>query len=420
MTTGSTRDPARGEPDRLLLVDDNPINLQVLYQTLNGQGYKLLVAKNGEAALEIARKAHPHLILLDIMMPGLDGYQVCERLKGDPDTADAAVIFLSALDDIKDKVRGFELGAVDYVSKPFQGEEVIARVNTHLTIKRLEHELAEANARMHRDLEAAARVQRSMLPAVLPETSVAKFAWRYHPCDQLAGDSLSLFRLSDKHVGMYVLDVTGHGVASSLLSVAVARSLMPRPDPSGVVLKVDDTGNPLVVRPADVLTRLNALYPMSSNANFFFTIVYGVLDTEARQFHFAAAGHPGPLHVAAEGSSTLLCRHGYTDWVVGGRDLRAGDRGLSARRPGLSVFRWHLRGEEREQRAVRAGALLRDAGRGSRRFSRPECRCSHRRCSPMERRTNFHRRRRRARPRVHLIRGQFTYFHTGSCLESVK
>ena len=310
MTTGPTRSPARGEPDRVLLVDDNPTNLQVLYQTLNGQGYKLLVAKNGEAALEIARKAHPHLILLDIMMPGLDGYQVCERLKGDPDTADAAVIFLSALDDIKDKVRGFELGAVDYVSKPFQGEEVIARVNTHLTIKRLEHELAEANARMHRDLEAAARVQRSLLPAVLPETDATKFAWRYHPCDQLAGDSLSLFRLSDKHVGMYVLDVTGHGVASSLLSVAVARSLMPRPDPSGVVLKVDDTGNPLVVRPADVLTRLNALYPMSSNANFFFTIVYGVLDTEAKQFHFAAAGHPGPLHVAAEGSSTPFAATG--------------------------------------------------------------------------------------------------------------
>lgn len=302
MTMGASTDAGREEPERILLVDDNPTNLQVLFQTLNGQGYKLLVAKSGEAALDIARKVHPQLILLDIMMPGLNGYQVCEQLKGDPDTRDAAVIFLSALDDTKDKVRGFELGAVDYVSKPFQGEEVIARVNTHLTIMRLQRKLAHANERMRRDLEAAARVQRSLLPAVTPETDTARFAWRYHPCDQLAGDSLSLFSLGRNHVGMYVLDVTGHGVASSLLSVAVARSLIPRQDPSAVVLKVDDTGSTEIVPPAEVLARLNALYPMSSNANFYFTIVYGVLDIEAKQFHFAAAGHHGPLHVAADGT----------------------------------------------------------------------------------------------------------------------
>lgn len=333
MTMGANPDARREEQERILLVDDNPTNLQVLFQTLNGHGYKLLVAKGGEAALEIARKARPHLILLDIMMPDLDGYQVCQKLKSDPDTRDAAVIFLSALDDTKDKVKGFELGAVDYVSKPFQGEEVIARVNTHLTLMRLQRKLADANERMRRDLEAAARVQHSLLPAVLPQTDAARFSWRYHPCDQLAGDSLSLFRLGNDHVGMYVLDVTGHGVASSLLSVAVARSLMPRPDPGGVVLKVDDTGSPLVVRPAEVLARLNALYPMSSNANFYFTIVYGVLDIEAKQFHFAAAGHPGPLHVAADGTLQSFAATGipiglleeatYEQATV---DLASGDR----------------------------------------------------------------------------------------------
>jgi CheY-like chemotaxis protein len=119
----------------LLLVDDNTTNLQVLHEILGGRGYKLLVAKNGENALSIAHKAKPSLILLDIMMPGIDGYEVCRRLKADPETQDIPVIFLSALDDTKDKVKGLDLGAVDYVSKPFQAEEVIALVNTHLTIK---------------------------------------------------------------------------------------------------------------------------------------------------------------------------------------------------------------------------------------------------------------------------------------------
>ena len=131
----STND--QNEPQRILLVDDNPTNLQVLFQTLEGQGYKLLIAKSGEDALKIARKAQPHLVLLDIMMPGMDGYETCQRLKEDPETRESAVIFLSALDDTKDKVRGLEQGAVDFITKPFQGEEVLARVGTHLTIQRL-------------------------------------------------------------------------------------------------------------------------------------------------------------------------------------------------------------------------------------------------------------------------------------------
>ena len=135
----------REKPEQILLVDDNTTNLQVLHETLAGLGHKFLVAKNGESALAIAHKAKPSLILLDIMMPGIDGFEVCRRLKADPETEGIPVIFLTALDDTKDKVKGFDLGAVDYVSKPFQAEEIIARVNTHLTINRLRKRLAEKN-----------------------------------------------------------------------------------------------------------------------------------------------------------------------------------------------------------------------------------------------------------------------------------
>ncbi|WP_257285568.1 response regulator [Endozoicomonas sp. SESOKO1] len=147
------------EEERILLVDDNPTNLQVLLQTLSGRGYKLLIAKNGESALRIAVKAKPALVLLDIMMPGMDGYEVCHRLKEDPETRNITVIFLSALDDTKDKVRGLETGAVDFISKPFQAEEVIARVQTQLKIHKLEQALSARNRQLEAD---KARILESM------------------------------------------------------------------------------------------------------------------------------------------------------------------------------------------------------------------------------------------------------------------
>ncbi|MCP3852097.1 MAG: response regulator [Gammaproteobacteria bacterium] len=141
----------QNEPITLLLVDDNPTNLQVLYQTLEGHQYKLLLAKNGEDALNITRKVHPALILLDIMMPEMDGYEVCQAIKKEHDIADTAIIFLSALDDVQDKVKGFNFGAVDYISKPFQSEEVIARVKTHIKIRQLEKTLEKKNKQLEED-----------------------------------------------------------------------------------------------------------------------------------------------------------------------------------------------------------------------------------------------------------------------------
>lgn len=137
--------------ETLLLVDDNPNNLQILYQTLEGYGYKLLIAKNGSDALSITERVHPALILLDIMMPGMDGYEVCRKIKSKPEFADISIIFLSALDDVKDKVKGFSVGAVDYISKPFQADEVIARVETHIKIKQLEKRLEKKNKQLEED-----------------------------------------------------------------------------------------------------------------------------------------------------------------------------------------------------------------------------------------------------------------------------
>ena len=130
---------------KVLIVDDTPENIQVLMGTLKDQ-YAIVAAINGEKALKMAAaEPRPDLILLDIMMPGMDGFEVCSRLKANPETRDIPVIFLSALDDTANKVKGFATGAVDYISKPFQPEEVHVRVNTHLTMNRLKQSLAEKN-----------------------------------------------------------------------------------------------------------------------------------------------------------------------------------------------------------------------------------------------------------------------------------
>ncbi len=137
--------PEGEKKPKVLIVDDTPENIQVLMGTLKDQ-YAIVAAINGEKALKMAvAEPRPDLILLDIMMPGMDGFEVCRRLKSDPETRDIPVIFLSALDDTANKVKGFATGAVDYISKPFQPEEVHVRVNTHLTMSRLKRSLKEKN-----------------------------------------------------------------------------------------------------------------------------------------------------------------------------------------------------------------------------------------------------------------------------------
>jgi len=138
------------EPDapsvaNILIVDDNPANLDVLGRVLESQGHRVLAASGGEQAIRVAAVEKPELVLLDVMMPGMDGYETCRRLRADPLTADLPVLFISAREETESLVRGFEAGGVDYLTKPFRDEEVVARVRTHLQIARLTREMREKN-----------------------------------------------------------------------------------------------------------------------------------------------------------------------------------------------------------------------------------------------------------------------------------
>ncbi|MFP4306542.1 MAG: response regulator [Desulfococcaceae bacterium] len=129
----------------ILVIDDSPTNLRLLLETLQAAGYRTLIAPSGERALRQMKLVRPDLILLDVMMPGIDGFETCRRIKESPDTRDIPVIFVTALAKSSEKLRGFEMGGVDYVTKPFQQEEVLSRVRTHLTLRRQQTALEAAN-----------------------------------------------------------------------------------------------------------------------------------------------------------------------------------------------------------------------------------------------------------------------------------
>lgn len=161
-------------PETILIVDDTPANLSVLAECLSEAGYALLVAEDGEDALALIARNAPDLILLDVMMPGIDGFTTCRRLKERAETRDIPVIFMTALTDTAEKLKAFAAGAVDYITKPIQHEEALARVNTHLTIRRLRRELEQQLALKERFMRVASHDLRNPLCLILMSGELAK------------------------------------------------------------------------------------------------------------------------------------------------------------------------------------------------------------------------------------------------------
>lgn len=161
-------------PETILIVDDTPANLSVLVDTLSEAGYQLMVAEDGEDALAQTAHTRPDLILLDVMMPGLDGFETCARLKASADTRDIPVIFMTALNETGEKVRAFGAGAVDYITKPIQHEEALARIGTHLTIRRLRQKLEQQLTLTERFMRIASHDLRNPLCLILMSGELAR------------------------------------------------------------------------------------------------------------------------------------------------------------------------------------------------------------------------------------------------------
>ncbi|HSI85028.1 MAG: PP2C family protein-serine/threonine phosphatase [Candidatus Methylacidiphilales bacterium] len=287
--TSSLSSPTPSHTSIILVVDDVAKNIQVVGTMLRAEGYEVMAVTSGAKALERVKTQRPDLILLDLMMPEMDGFEVCRRLKADPTTREIPVVFLTAHTETDMVVEGFTIGAVDYVSKPFKAPELLARVRTHLDLKhsredlkRAYEELNAANTRLQHELREACTYVESLLPKRMTEPF--QIDWIFDPCTELGGDCFGYHWVDKDNFAVYLLDVCGHGVGSALLSVSAANTLR------NLSLPGVDFRNP-----AQVLTALNNAYLMENQNDLTFTIWYAVFNVPTRKLSASAAGHPPSL-----------------------------------------------------------------------------------------------------------------------------
>lgn len=316
----------RGNPDdaSILIVDDTPANLRLLSEMLAAQGYAVRPAPDGALALAAVQAEPPDLILLDIRMPEMDGYEVCERLKADRQTRDIPVIFISALGETEDKLKAFAAGGVDYITKPFQIEEVRARVEAHLALRRLQQQLQTANRRFQEELNLAGQIQASFLPDHMPDIPGWQVAAALQPARETSGDFYDVIELPGGRLSVVVADVAGKG-AGAALYMALTRTLL-----RTYASEYPD-------QPDRVLRVVNQRLLTDTRTSMFVTVFYGILDPGAAMLTYANAGHLPPYTLGAHTNRPLerLDWPGMALGVVDDAEWRAASHAVG---PGDGVF----------------------------------------------------------------------------------
>src|SRR5690349_12416135 len=309
------------EQKLILVVDDTPLNISVITGALKDT-YRTKVATSGAKALAIAvADEKPDLILLDVIMPEMDGYEVCRRLKADPATREIPVIFLTAQTEAEDETRGFQVGAVDYVHKPFSPAVVKARVHTHLVLRETRVKLAQQLLAIQKELETARLIQHSILPETVPRIDGLDIADRYVPMTAVAGDFYDFIVVDDHRVGILVADVSGHGMPAALISSMLKIAL------AAQALHADN--------PAQVLQGLNQAL-CGKFQHHYVTAAYLFVDMEKRTLTYAGAGHPPLLMWGAASTSVrdvtenglFLGKFDFATYSSVELPLAPGDRGL--------------------------------------------------------------------------------------------
>lgn len=265
----------------ILIVDDAPANVTIVEDILGTEGFRTLAAADGHHAYASARAEQPDLILLDVLMPGESGFETCARLKSDPATTDIPIIFLSSLDDVKNRVNGLKIGGVDFISKPVHGEEVLARVRVHLRIRDTNRRLVGENSAR---LEQLRNAQQSILvrPEHLPE---AAFSVCYRPLDGVGGDLYDVLETAPAVFGYFVADISGHGASASFLTAAVKALLRQYAGP--------------MYTPEDTMRGIDSVMRQLLAEEQYLTACYARLNRSTRRLSVVSAGHP-PLILAAE------------------------------------------------------------------------------------------------------------------------
>ncbi|MFQ5560616.1 MAG: SpoIIE family protein phosphatase [Nitrospinota bacterium] len=272
----------------VLVVDDSPIDLKLLEKSLSAEGYKIILARNGAEGRKKAVKYKPDLILLDVMMPGEGGFEVIARLKEDKETVSIPVIFLTGKDDIGYKIKGFDLGAVDYVVKPFNLKEIKARVRIHLKLGVATSALVAGQAEKLKEVKEA---QTSMLtaPQDLPE---ANFGVHYMSLHEAGGDFYDVLPISDDIFGYFVGDISGHDIKTSFITASLKALLKQNCKP--------------VYSPLETVRMMNDVLLEIMPEEKFVTACYAKLNRKSMVLSIVSAGHPPAVYIPVEGEPCFL------------------------------------------------------------------------------------------------------------------
>ncbi|GAB1370955.1 SpoIIE family protein phosphatase [Candidatus Kapaibacterium sp.] len=294
----------------VLIVDDIARNIQVIGNLLIENGFDISVSINGKQAINTARNIKPDLILLDVMMPDIDGYEVCKMLKNEPTLKNVPIIFLTAKHDSSDIIKGFESGGVDFITKPFHKEEIIARINSQIELKISRdlllvqsNEIKEINDRLNEELTIAADYFSSLLPPKIDNDYIQTF-WKYVPTAKLGGDAFGYFELDNDNYAFFLFDVCGHGIASGMFSVSLINTLK--------YLNLSDTD---FYNPESVFSALNKIYQIVEHNGMYFTIWYCTYNVKTRVLKFANAGHHPSILSYSSGTTEFVTSPNF---IIGG------------------------------------------------------------------------------------------------------
>lgn len=312
---------------KILLAEDDPITRLVYSRALAHCGYEVVVAENGEEAWGLLHSEPIQILISDWEMPVINGLELCRKLKSSSDLPYIYTILLTARDDVGSLIQGLDVGADDYLAKTCDIEVLKARVRSGGRILQLtaaleaqNQRLKEAHERLDKaysyikgDLELAAKTQLALLP---PRGSVilgVRFDWLFLPSTFIAGDTLNYFRLNDRQLVFYQLDVAGHGAASALHSFSLARILSPDfsiADPGGQAAAEDA----LFAKPtssAEVAAELNRRFQGSADMTTYFTMAYGILDVLDKSIDICLAGHQKPIYIPKDGQPQPIGHNGF-------------------------------------------------------------------------------------------------------------
>ncbi|NJD35537.1 MAG: response regulator [Betaproteobacteria bacterium] len=307
----------------ILVVDDTPQHLSIASDVLEGS-YTVKLANNGKRGLKIAATAKPDLILLDIMMPEMDGFEVCQQLKADPATRHIPIIFLTASEDAETEQRGLDIGAVDYITKPISPPVLLARVRNHLALRRHAEELEVWNrtltqrveegiaerqqfALLRQELDVARQIQTGLLPLrrpLFPDRLDLEIAGIMEPASAVGGDLFDAFFVDERTLFFCIGDVSGHGIAAAMF-MARAFSLMR--------LAAFETR-----LPEKVLGRINDQLVIGNDANMFVTLVCGFFEVGSGRLTYSNGGHLAPVLYRDGVAATLPLPRGTAIGILEG------------------------------------------------------------------------------------------------------